>query len=296
MLCAASVETWALSINGTNLVNYMSLEFDDIKRMLYLLVGSLTKVPTSSPTSLPTLRPSQLPTPYPSMYPTLQPTATPASCKELLEQIPSSPSGVYDLNVVGGTKRSVYCDMTTNGGGWTVVFAQQLGDNTCGKPRLIDDAERAGNPLSFQPYNVNRATKAALSAMSTESIFVRSTGPWMKASHALFDSSMYAGSGVNVDFSGVTLTASDGTTVSGKYMAYAQSSSGGGGSYGVGDYIDHHSASYFDLNSGCTDMYLYEYGTSGGSYKVNKALGSWAATDTCSSSCDSTFGFYAAMR
>jgi len=288
VLCAASVETWALSINGTNLVNYMSIEFDDIKRMLYLIVGSLTKSPTSPPTPLPTLRPSSLPTP--------QPTISPRTCRELLDQNPLSTSGVYSLNVIEGSKRSVYCDMTTNGGGWTVVFAQQLGDNTCGKPRLIDDAERAGNPLSFEAYNVNRATKAALSAMSTESIFIRSTGTWMKASHTLFDSSMYAGSTANVDFGGVTLTASDGTTVTGKYMAYAQSKSSSGGSYGVGDYIDHHSASYWDLNSGCREMYLYEYGDSGGSYKVNKALGSWTATDACSASCDSSLGFLAAMR
>jgi len=64
VLCAASVETWDLSINGTNLVKYLDVEFEDIKRMLYLIVGSLTKAPTSLPTSRPT----------PSPQPTLQPT------------------------------------------------------------------------------------------------------------------------------------------------------------------------------------------------------------------------------
>ena len=53
-LCAATVETWALSVNGTNLVDFMTNEFNAIQRMLILLVGSSTKSPTMSPTSLPT--------------------------------------------------------------------------------------------------------------------------------------------------------------------------------------------------------------------------------------------------
>ena len=77
-LCAASIETWALSINGTNLINFLNVEFEDMKRMLYLLVGSLTKVPTTppttSPTSFPSLYPTALPIPQPTLQPTLQPT------------------------------------------------------------------------------------------------------------------------------------------------------------------------------------------------------------------------------
>ena len=54
LVCAASVETWALRINGTDIVKYLDVEFEDLKRMLYLLLGFMTKSPTLSPTPLPT--------------------------------------------------------------------------------------------------------------------------------------------------------------------------------------------------------------------------------------------------
>jgi hypothetical protein len=252
-----------------------------------------TLAPTPMPSSKPTTRPTTQPTPTP--LPTTQPTTTPVSCKALLSQVPAAPSGPYTL-LVGGTLRTAYCDMATDGGGWTVVFAQQSGDSACGK-RMTSDTEIAGNPLSFASYNVDRSMKAALSAISTESVLVRgTTGPWLKASRALFDAQLYAGSTANVDFSGVTLTASDGAVATGVVMGYAQSSNGGGGSYGIGTYLDHHSGSYYDLNIDCRSMFLYDYGSGGGSHKVSLGLGSWAATDSCAANCNAGFGFYAAMR
>lgn len=50
-----------------------------------------------------------------------------ASCKELLQANPSTPSGSYMLDVDGSgslAPQSYYCDMTSSGGGWTKIVQQ----------------------------------------------------------------------------------------------------------------------------------------------------------------------------
>ena len=79
LLCAASVETWALNINGTNLIKYLNVEFASVKQMLDLLVGSISKTPTWAPTASPTVFPTPKPTFNPSPRPTTSPTPGPTA-------------------------------------------------------------------------------------------------------------------------------------------------------------------------------------------------------------------------
>jgi hypothetical protein len=75
----------------------------------------------------------------------------PPSCKALHDANPALPSGIYEINpdgVGGDPPIMAACDMTTDGGGWTIVFlapANNLGvlpiSYTSGTPRLMADAK-----------------------------------------------------------------------------------------------------------------------------------------------------------
>lgn len=46
---------------------------------------------------------------------------TGVSCFDILEKTPNAQSGVYSINPTGNDEFEVYCDMETDGGGWTKV-------------------------------------------------------------------------------------------------------------------------------------------------------------------------------
>jgi len=111
-----------------------------------------TPLPTPSPTPLPTPAPSSVPTPRPSPLPTLPPsplpTLPPSFAPSQLPSFPPSPlptslpsvtplktcvewreagftaSGLYPVKADGGgTTYTVYCDLTTDDGGWMLTHA-----------------------------------------------------------------------------------------------------------------------------------------------------------------------------
>jgi hypothetical protein len=107
----------------------------------------------------------------------------------------------------------------------------------------------------------------------------------------------------NADISGTAAIASS------KISFAADSVSGnavdgltGGGDYGITNSggFDHHSSTYYHLNSGCAGHYFASYShtatDSDAGYEAPTALGDWAASGGCNAAEGGAFVFYAATR
>jgi hypothetical protein len=51
-------------------------------------------------------------------------------CKRIKDFFPSLENGIYKINPIGSSPKNVYCDMTIDGGGWTLVARSVEGTNS----------------------------------------------------------------------------------------------------------------------------------------------------------------------
>jgi hypothetical protein len=71
----------------------------------------------------------------------------PVSCLQIKQQNPSAANGVFTISPLGTTSRSVFCEMTLDGGGWTAFY---IGDNgsTPGGMHFENAADYCPDPVN----------------------------------------------------------------------------------------------------------------------------------------------------
>ena len=201
------------------------------------------------------------------------------SCREHVEAHPDASSGLYSLTSSTGLPVSVWCDMDTDGGGWSVLYATSGAD---GEQPVTSDVAVDGSALALRPFNLPRQAKAALSAASAETLVWRDSRTWLVADRALFG----AGLGV-VDSESypVTIRAADGHTTPGR-LGWSTASISNGGDFGIvvgdGAVFDGHDASRPMVNANCASHLVYSSSPvaadSDAGYDASAALGDWSST------------------
>jgi len=170
------------------------------------------------------------------------------SCNEILKANISKGDGTYLIKPEGVDEAfEVYCDMTTDGGGWTMLFSSADGTRfTTNKD--IGSSQRGTYVRTFDKRRI-----ISYDAKDTLITFGKQKIIW-HGTKLNFENSVYEevwGNTIASSWSGNKNTA----------FGFSRTRNKGGGDFGVvSTKFDHHGSNYWMLNAYCRSHYIYEYG------------------------------------
>ena len=228
----------------------------------------------------------------------------PSSCKKILERNPRASSGEYQVWLEGVGATTVFCDMETDGGGWTVLWASSGADGD--QPFVSDTAvlPDSANPMNNEAYNQPREVKAALSSVRGDTLVRRSGTAWLVVDHVPLDAGLTSGPPTTklwpVDIRAPTGT---GSTTGRGWMGYSTDGVSGGGDFAVSTStivrggVD---ASADLVTASCAGHLVYSLSTAAldgdGRYGSATSMGLWGVASSCDGTESGGMGVSIAVR
>lgn len=216
-----------------------------------------------------------------------------SSCKAILEANPDATSGEYAIWVEGVGVVQAECDMDTQGGGWTILWASNGVDGAVPFVSDVPIGVNAGNttdPLGGDAYNQPLAVKAGIvrgAAGHMETLFRRSGSEWIVADQAPVDDTVLTDSGYMARPTLLTAPSGAGTVQQRAWVAFSKAPTGGGGDFTLATgALERGGNDEADLtNSNCADQLLYSLSSNvtdgDAAYGSAAAMGDWTTHGSC---------------
>lgn len=211
--------------------------------------------------------------------------------------------GYYWINLGNGQgPQQVYCIMNSavSGGGWMMLWSAPAGSITTSTRFSANTQNLPTTSMPFNYYSLNYSRRSGVNAVTTQnqSLVYAGVNNWLTFSGKVWDSSTHNSGNFRFEFN-TGVTTSNGTQDTTVEVGFTNFGISTGGEFGIAtstNGLDHHNTNeYYNLNTGCTNMYLYTHGFG---YKVNTGLSGWwtSPLSSCTSSGTSTLPLAVLMR